>query len=111
MPIECGSVRLTGRQIELWNPWDRSHANGMCTVTGQSGSGKTNTLNMLLGRAVAMGARGFVLDRAGHFSTLVALLDGARQIALGADDEPWAINPWDVDDPSNISLEKVSFLV
>lgn len=100
-----------GRQIELWNPWDRSHANGMCTVTGQSGSGKTNTLNMLLGRAVAMGARGFVLDRAGHFSTLVALLDGARQIALGADDEPWAINPWDVEDPSNVSLEKVSFLV
>jgi len=100
-----------GRELQLWNPWDRSHSNGMMTVTGESGSGKTNTLNMLLGRAISFGARGFVLDRAGHFSTLVDLVDGARQIALGADNASWAINPWDVDDPAAVSQEKVGFLV
>ena len=100
-----------GRELQLWNPWDRAHINAMMTVTGQSGSGKTNALNMLLGRAIAFGARGFVLDRAGHFSTLVALVDGARQIALGAEDSSWAINPWDADDPGSVGSEKVGFLV
>lgn len=100
-----------GRELQLWNPWDRAHANGMVTVTGQSGSGKTNTLNMLLGRALSFGARGFVLDRAGHFSTLVALVDGAREVELGADASDWAINPWDVADLGSVSIEKVSFLV
>lgn len=100
-----------GRELQLWNPWDRAHSNGMCTVTGKSGSGKTNTLNMLLGRALAYGVRGFVLDRAGHFTTLVGLVEGARQITLGSDTEQYAINPWDVDDTSVVSLEKVSFLV
>src|SRR6185436_4114943 len=84
-----------GRELQRWNPWDRAHPNGMMTVTGQSGSGKTNPLNLLLGRGLAFGARAFVLDRAGHFSTLVDLVDGARQIALGAEDSAWAINPWD----------------
>ena len=100
-----------GRELQHFNPWDRAHANGMCTITGQSGSGKTNTLNALLGRAIAFGARGFVLDRAGHFGTLADLVDGAREITLGADDADWAINPWDVEDPSKVSLEKVGFLV
>jgi hypothetical protein len=100
-----------GRELQHWNPWDRSHSNGMMIVTGQSGSGKTNTLNMLLSRSIGMGARAFVLDRAGHFSVLVDLVDGARQVALGAEDAAWAINPWDVADPTNVSLEKIAFLV
>ena len=100
-----------GRELQRWNPWDRAHPNGMMTVTGQSGSGKTNTLNLLLGRGLAFGARAFVLDRAGHFSTLVDLVDGARQIALGAEDSAWAINPWDAADPAAVSREKVAFLV
>jgi hypothetical protein len=100
-----------GRELQRFNPWDRAHPNGMMTVTGQSGSGKTNTLNLLLGRGLALGARAFVLDRAGHFATLVELVDGARQIALGAEDSAWAINPWDVADAAAVSREKVAFLV
>jgi hypothetical protein len=100
-----------GRELQLINFWDRAHPNGMCVISGESGSGKTNTLNTLLGRALSIGARGFVIDRAGHFSTLVALVDGARQITLGSDEEQYAINPWDVDDPAGDIREKVSFLV
>ena len=33
------------------------------------------------------------------------------QIEIGADESPYAINPWDVDDPADVSLEKVAFLV
>ena len=36
---------------------------------------------------------------------------GAQQIEIGADDSPFAINPWDVADPTDVSLEKIAFLV
>ena len=67
--------------------------------------------NMLLSRCLALGARGFVIDRAGHYETLTRLLDGAQQIELGADDSPYALNPWDVPDPARVSREKVAFLL
>ncbi len=54
------------------------------------------TANVLLARAIAHGARAFVIDRAGHYELLTRLVDGAQQIELGADDSPYAINPWDV---------------
>ena len=57
------------------------------------------TANVLLSRAIAHGARAFVIDRAGHYELLTRLVDGAQQIELGADDSPYAINPWDVPDP------------
>ena len=57
------------------------------------------------------GARGFVIDRAGHYETLTRLLDGAQQIEIGADDSPYALNPWDVPDPAKVSREKIAFLL
>ena len=42
---------------------------------------------------------------------LTRLVHGAQQIALGADDSPYAINPWDVPDAREVSREKISFLI
>ncbi len=100
-----------GRELQMLNPFDRAHSNGLMIVAGKSGTGKTMMTNVLLARLLAFGARGFVIDRAGHFKVLVDVIDGARQIDLGADDAEWAINPWDVPDVENVSPSKVAFLV
>ena len=100
-----------GRTVELMNPYDEEHANHTILVSGRSGSGKTMTANVLLSRCLAAGARGFVIDRAGHYETLTRLLDGAQQVEIGADDSPFALNPWDVPDPAKVSREKIAFLL
>ena len=100
-----------GRTVEAMNPYDEEHANHTLLVAGQSGSGKTMTANVTLSRCLAMGAREFVIDRAGHYETLTRLVDGAQQIAIGADDSPYALNPWDVPDPNKVSREKIAFLL
>ena len=69
------------------------------------------TANVLLSRCLASGARGFVIDRAGHYEILTRLIDGAQQIEIGADDSPYALNPWDVPDPAKVSREKIAFLL
>jgi hypothetical protein len=99
-----------GRTVELLNPYDRTHSNHTMLVNGRSGSGKTLAANAILSRSIAHGARAFVLDRAGHYEVLTKLVDGAQQIEIGADDSPYAINPWDVPDPSDVNLEKIAFL-
>jgi hypothetical protein len=100
-----------GRTVELLDPYDRAHANNTMLVNGRSGSGKTLAANVIVSRCLAQGARGFVLDRAGHYAVLAGLVAGAHQIDIGADNSPHAINPWDVPDPADVSLEKVAFLV
>ena len=70
----------------------------------------TMTANVILGRCLAMGARVFGIDRAGHYGMLTRLVPGGREIDIGADDSPWAINPWDVPDPANVGLQKITFL-
>jgi type IV secretory pathway VirB4 component len=76
-----------------------------------SGSGKTATLNILAARFLSQGARGFAIDRAGHFRTLTELVPGSAHIDLGADHKPATINPWDVDDPADVPREKIAFLI
>jgi hypothetical protein len=100
-----------GRTLELLNPYDRTHSNYTMLVNGRSGSGKTMAANIIVSRCIAHGARAFVLDRAGHYDVLTRLVAGAQQIDIGADDSPYAINPWDVPDPADVSLEKIAFLV
>lgn len=100
-----------GRTLEKFNPYDRSHANHLCLVTGRSGAGKTMLCNTLLARALAHGARGFVIDRAGHYRVLTRLIDGAQHIDIGADDSEFHLNPWDVDQIEQVSREKVAFLL
>jgi hypothetical protein len=100
-----------GRTLERLDPYDRTHANYTMLVNGRSGSGKTMAANVIVSRCVAQGARGFVLDRAGHYAVLTRLVAGAQQVEIGADHSPHAINPWDVPDPMDVSLEKIAFLV
>ena len=52
-----------------------------------------------------------MIDRAGHYEILTRLIDGAQQIEIGADDSPYALNPWDVPDPAKVSREKIAFLL
>jgi len=100
-----------GRTVEMLNPYDEDHSNYTMVIAGRSGSGKTMTANVLLSRCLASGARGFVIDRAGHYEILTRLIDGAQQIEIGADDSPYALNPWDVPDPAKVSREKIAFLL
>ena len=100
-----------GRTVELLNPYDEEHSNYTMVIAGRSGSGKTMTANVILSRCLALGARAFVIDRAGHYEILTRLLESAQQIEIGADDSPYALNPWDVPDPSKVSREKIAFLL
>jgi TraG P-loop domain len=100
-----------GRTLERFNPYDRVHPNHLCLVTGRSGAGKTLLCNMLLARMVMHGARGFVIDRAGHYRVLTQLIDGAQHIDIGSDDAQFHLNPWDAPDPQSVSREKVAFLI
>jgi hypothetical protein len=116
--MSCGSLTGVpfafsepGRGLELLNPYDRAHANQTLLIAGRSGSGKTLCANVILSRCIAHGARAFVVDRAGHYAVLAGVIDGAREIEIGADDSGFAINPWDVPDQDNPPREKIAFLL
>ncbi len=100
-----------GRTVELLNLYDEQHPNHTLLIAGRSGSGKTMSANVLMSRSVALGARAFVIDRAGHYETLSRLVDGAQQIEIGAEDSPYALNPWDVPEPAKVPREKIAFLI
>jgi adenylylsulfate kinase-like enzyme len=100
-----------GRTVELLNLYDEQHPNHTLLIAGRSGSGKTMTANVLMSRCVALGARAFVIDRAGHYETLSRLVDGAQQIEIGAEGSPYALNPWDVSEPAKVPREKIAFLI
>jgi adenylylsulfate kinase-like enzyme len=100
-----------GRTVELLNLYDEVHPNHTMLISGRSGSGKTMSACVLMSRCLALGARAFVIDRAGHYETLSRLVDGAQQIELGAEASPYALNPWDVPEPAKVPREKVAFLV
>lgn len=99
------------RTLERLDPWDRTHSNFLGVLAGRSGSGKTVCANVILSRCIAQGAQGFVIDRAGHYGVLADLVAGAQEIDLGSGEARFAINPWDVDDPASVSLDKISFLL
>lgn len=93
------------------DPYDRTHANQTGVIAGASGAGKTMTAQMIIARCLTHGAQADVIDRAGHFETLVDLVHGAQAVNLGAEDSDFAINPWDVPNTSKVSREKVAFLI
>jgi hypothetical protein len=98
-----------GRTLERLDPFDPQHENHLTLVNGMSGTGKTMLTILLLARAIAHGATGQVIDRAGHFEFLVSLIPDARTVVLGAGAH--AINPWDVRDPGCVEPEKVDYLL
>ena len=73
-----------GRELALINPFDPAHDNGTLLVNARSGGGKTFLVNVLIARLLAHGMQAFVLDRAGHYAFLCALVPGARHLTIGA---------------------------
>ena len=113
----CGSpsgiplfIEPVSGQVQYLNPFDRALTNSTIVIAGRSGVGKTVTANRLVAQMVAMGAHGFLYDRAGHYELLADLIPGARVIRMGADDGN-VINHWDVADPANVPSAKVKFLL
>jgi TraG P-loop domain len=101
-----------GRVLELLDPTDRQHDNQSLAIVGKSGAGKTMMINTIMSRCLALGTgRVFVIDRAGHYSILTKLVEGARHLDIGSDDSPWAINAWDTPNQAAVPREKVAFLV
>lgn len=100
---------LPGRTLERIDPFDPAHTNHLMLVAGITGSGKTMATIILLIRALAQGATGFIIDRAGHFAFLASLIPGAASVEIGADAH--AINSWDIEDPSEVSPEKIDYLL
>ncbi len=100
---------LPGRTLERIDPFDAAHTNHLMLVAGITGSGKTMATIILLIRALAQGATGFIIDRAGHFAFLASLIPGAASVEIGADAH--AINSWDVEDSGDVSPEKVDYLL
>jgi len=99
-----------GRTLERLDPFDPAHENHLMIVAGKSGGGKTMATNLILARILAQGAQGGVIDRAGHYEFLAALIPGAAVVNLGAESEH-AINPWDADDVRRLSPEKLEYLL
>ncbi len=112
----CGSPEgiplgyaLPGRTLERLDPFDPKHPNHLLLINGMSGAGKTMSALILLIRAIAHGATGFIIDRAGHFAFLASLIPGAVCVRIGV--EGHAINPWDVEQPGDPAAEKVDYLL
>jgi TraG P-loop domain len=112
----CGSpdgiplgYALPGRTLERLDPFDERHPNHLLLINGMSGAGKTMSAILLLVRAIAHGASGFIIDRAGHFAFLASLIPGAVSVQIGADGH--AINPWDIQSAGQVSAEKVDYLL
>ncbi|MGH2944677.1 MAG: VirB4 family type IV secretion system protein [Solirubrobacteraceae bacterium] len=100
-----------GREVALINPFDPAHDNGTLLINARSGGGKTFLVNVLVARLLAHGMQAFVLDRAGHYEFLCRLVPGAQHLLIGASSDDHAVNPWDVEDPANPPIEKISYLV
>ena len=112
----CGSpagiplgYALPGRTLERLDPFDPLHPNHLLLINGMSGAGKTMAAIILLVRALAQGASGFIIDRAGHFDFLCSLIPGGASLQVGAGAH--AINSWDVEDPAHVGAEKIDYLL
>lgn len=114
---------LPGQTLERVDFFDARYRTHVCLITGGSGSGKTVSVNALLARNIARGARGYLIDRsssedeggstrhAGHYEQLVALVPGARTVHLGAGRHDAVLCPWDVGNSEAVPAAKVEFLV
>lgn len=96
------------RTVQRLNPFDTAHENGTMVVNGKSGSGKTMSTVIMLMRALARGAHGAVIDRAGHYQFLCSLIPDAVHCDVGAGEH--TVNPWDTDDVTNVPAAKIEFL-
>lgn len=95
------------RELVWIDPFDPLHLNHVTIVAAQSGGGKTMLVNLLLGRAMAKGAAGAIIDRSGHYDFAAATIPSAASVRIGGGEGEQRINPWD----GEPTPEKVGFLV
>jgi len=67
--------------------------------------------NLILARILAQGAQGGVIDRAGHYEFLAALIPGAAVVNLGAESEHADQSLGRPDDVRRLSPEKLEYLL
>jgi len=98
-----------GGELALLDSRDASLQNSVMIVAGRSGSGKTFfTLKRILWLLLC-GGRCTVIDRAGHYKTLIDVV-GGTYVALGKAGEPPMVNLWDYR-PGDDMRKKTDFVV
>lgn len=90
MPI---AFTATNHELVLLDPEDASLNNLLMNFVGKTGSGKTMAAQQMAWRVLQLGGRVMVVDKAGHYETLLAVVGGTA-VRLGAAEQP-AINLWD----------------
>ncbi|MDW5595921.1 TraC family protein [Conexibacter stalactiti] len=96
-----------GRELVWIDPFDTEHPNHVAIVSAQSGGGKTMLVSLLVGRAMADGARGAIIDRSGHWDFAAATIPGAATVRVDGGTGEHRVNPWD----GEPTAEKVAFLI
>ncbi len=98
-----------GKELVLFDPFDPTLPNQVMNIVGMSGRGKTFlALRMLLDMLLS-GGRATVIDRAGSYRWLSAIVGGST-VELGSRDDPPAMNMWDYDGDAP-AVSKIAWLV
>ena len=101
------ATRCRAARWSAWTRLTRAHPNHLLLINGMSGAGKTMAAIILLVRALAQGASGFIIDRAGHFAFLASLIPGASVGCRSAARRTRSTR-WDVEDPGAVSRRRRS---
>jgi len=99
----------TGKELVLFDPFDPTLPNQVMNIVGMSGRGKTFLALRMLLDMLLIGGRATVIDRAGSYRWLSALVGGST-VELGSQVNPPAINMWD-HDGAGPSVAKIAWLV
>lgn len=83
-----------GNELVLLDPADPGLPNALMNLVGRSGSGKTFLALKLILYTLMLGGRATVVDRAGHYQTLLKVVGGSLA-PLGSRENPPALNMWD----------------
>jgi len=99
-----------GHELVLLDPADPSLPNSLMNIVGRSSSGKTFLAQKFALWTLLQGGRATIIDRAGHYETLLALVGGVCA-RLGAAHPP-ALNLWDRGGASTtMEAAKVGFVL
>ncbi|MDO9353310.1 MAG: hypothetical protein Q7T55_06425 [Solirubrobacteraceae bacterium] len=120
MPLGFAWPHATLERLDLF---DRKAGTFIVGITGKGGHGKTLTANVLAARATPPGMRLRIIDRStvsdedhhartgGHYDALLSLIPGSARVAIGTRDANASrLNPWDVDDVTDVHDSQISFL-
>jgi hypothetical protein len=98
------------RTVLRFNPWDPTFNNGICSINGLQGTGKTAVTIALAAALLPHDVMVRVLDRSTHWEFLTQLVPDAAYLSIGSARSAATLNPWDVPDLYRIDPEKVRFI-